>query len=355
MADPTVSGNVPLGRDPTPPPPAPSDLAGIHLATPPGVVPPPQVPPTMTGAHLGNPPAADPMSRTIDLPSGGIYYRNGATKATVAPMRGEAEIAIAGTPEGTPERVAAVRKAVAACSNVVGVPFGEILLLDFAAISMHVMALSEGTDELGVRPGCEKQECPLAKETITLTSLPCTYLRVADNDAEEPAVEETETNPMILAAIAAEAREKRRAGVEISTGPTIRRLPRATAREPFEARLSNGTTLHWRYHRVKDLEVAEDFVRDTGDTGLGVQAGLGAYLSARQIIRINGTEVGTTEALMWWMRTARPLLKEFRVALRRREFGYDMRPEFICPRSECRKKVQVPLPNDGSLFQPSGS
>ena len=160
---------------------------------------------------------------------------------------------------------------------------------------------------------------------------------------------------MILAAMEIERKEAEEAGDEgAPAGPVFRTLTRQEASEPFTARLKGGTVVRWRHHRVKDLEAAEDFAMATGDTGLNVAAALGGYLSARQIVAINGEEVGTVAALRWWQKTESPVLRDFRKQIAAREFGFNMAPEFRCTRSECRRKVKVRLPNDGSLFRGDG-
>ncbi len=270
----------------------------------------------------------------------------------ICPMRGELEMSIAGTPEESPERVVAIRHAVEKCCSVEGVPFRELLLLDFAAISLHVMALSAGTDEIGTSPGCDKPDCPLKEKQLTLSTLPCVYLRRAE-PGEEPSGPEGETDPIMLAAMAVE-----KAMGEVESGPEIRKLAPADIVEPFEARITPSSNqrfrevvLHWRYHRVKDLEAATEFAAQTGDQSVLIGAALGAFLSARQIVRINGETVGTVTALQWWRKAPSPILRKFRDHVLARDFGYDMRPEFACPRGDCRKKVRIVLPNDGSLFR----
>jgi len=338
MSDPVISGNVPLGSElPTEP---------MQPEPPPA----PQLPPVPTPANRV---VVDPMSRTIDLPSGGLYYPVGACKATISPTRGETEIGIAGTREGSPERVDAIRRAVERHCHVEGIEFKNLLLPDFAAISLHMLALSAGTDELGKSPGCEKPDCPLKAKKLTLSTLPCIYLqRATPGESTEPV---EETDPMILAAMATE-QAMREQDESIGFGPEIRKLYPEQIAEPFEAVISPGDgfksiTIHWRYHRVKDVDAAVEFSKQTGDQGTTIKAAMGAYLSARQIVRIDGQEVGTIVALQWWKKTPTPILKQFRAQVRARNFGYSMEPEFQCPRGDCRKKVRIMLPADGSLFR----
>lgn len=326
-----VSGTVPLGRDAPPTLPAAPQAMGVAPVMP-------------------HPVVADPMARTIDLPSGGLYYDCGLAQAVVCPMRGELELSIAGTPEESPERVRAIRGAVERCCHTPGVAFRDLLLMDFAAISLHVMAVSSGTDEIGVQAGCDKPDCPLRAKRLTLTTLPCTYLRVADED-DALAHDPDDADPAILAAMAVE----RAMGEAADAGPEVRRIPAAKVKEPFEARIAHGAypevVLHWRYLRVKDVEAAEEFAIQTGAKDVSVGASLSSFLSARQVARINGEPVGAVQALQWWRRAPSPILRKWREIIEARSFGYDMRPEFSCPRGDCRKKVRVALPNDGSLFQ----
>ncbi len=81
-------------------------------------------------------------------------------------------------------------------------------------------------------------------------------------------------------------------------------------------------------------------------------AKLGTFLSARQLVSVNGDDYSlVSQALQWWKRTPSPILKKLREHIVAHNYGYDMRPEFSCPWADCRKKVKVRLPNDGSLFR----
>lgn len=320
MSTPSLSGQVPLGG--SQPPTAHQPPVGVQ----------PQLP----SATL------DPFSKVVTLPSGGLYYACGTDRVTIRPTRGEQEEMIACTPEESPDRVAVIREVVQQCTNLGSLAFDDLAVLDFGHICMHLFALSAGTDEVNIQAGCDKDDCPMRAKTLALTMLPSVFLQRDDGGA---LAEEPEEDPDILAArmVMQDMGEEPE-----DVGPEYRTVSES---EPFTCKLSNGTTVAWRYHRMKDLEAAEAYARATGDKNMAVGAKLGSFLSARQIVAINGVNPGTVGALQWWKATPSPLLKELRAHIGARNFGINMRPEFRCPRVGCRKKVQVKLPNDGSLFR----
>jgi len=344
---PTIGGAVPLGAasPPTVPQGAPQPPVGGRLAQAAAMQPPP-VP------QVG-PVAQDPMARIVELPSGGLYYRNGLKRAIIRPTRGEQEEMLAGTPEGSPERVAAIRMVVQQCTDLQDLPFSELLVEDFGQITLHLFALAAGTDEV-VLPdlGCEKEGCPLANKMLTLTTLPCVHLKaLAPGEEPELGLLDDNLDPDIRAAMAVEANM----GEEDAGGPIYKAVRPEDVREPFHVTLSNGVQIGLRLLRMRDLEAAEDYVRETGSTGTGVQAKLGSYLTVRQIVTIDAQKVGTVIALRWWKRTPSPLLNDIRDALRAKSFGYETRPEFRCSRTDCRKVSRVRLPRDGSVFRDRNS
>lgn len=291
--------------------------------------------------------AQDPMNKLIDLPSGGLFYECGVSQVRIRPTRGEQEEMIAATPEESPDRVRAIREVTRQCTDLQGLNWNDLLILDFAHVSIHLFALSAGSDEVTLPDslGCEKDDCPMRGKKLTLTTLPCVYLQLGEHGQS---YEVEELDPDILAVMEA---ERAIGEAEEEGGPEYRKVDPETIREPFRCKLKDGTELEWRLHRMKDLEAAEEYSKATGDTGLGTKAKLGSFLSARQIVAINGQSRGTVGALQWWKQAPSPILREFRRTIRAMDFGYNMRPEFRCPRGDCRKKVRVKLPNDGSLFR----
>jgi len=321
---PTMAGSVPLG---TPPPADPVPGA------------PPGEPPSPLAAH--------PLSKVIDLPSGGLFYPDGTRQARIRPTDGEQEEMIASTPEQSPDRVRAIRQVAQQCSDLGGLPWDELLVKDFGYLCIHLFALSAGTDEVTLPDvGCDKDDCPLKGKVLSLTTMPCVYL---EEGAPGDLNTVEELDPVIFAAMEA---EKAMGEVEDDgLGPIHQKVAPGSMKEPFKCQLSSGSTVEWRLHRMKDLEAAEEFARATGDASLATGAGLGSFLSARQIVTVDGQSLGTVGALQWWRKTSSPYLREFRKAIRGVEFGFDMRPELRCPRGDCRRKVRVKLPNDGSMFR----
>jgi len=269
-------------------------------------------------------------------------------------MRGEEELNISGTsPEG-PDRSRAMREMVSRCVSLSGqLALEELTLLDYAAISMHLMAATAGTDELNVDAsnGCGKDQCPLAKQPITMTSLPCVYLRRRTGQETE----EDDLDPIIAAAMRTEAKlAAGEAGTPEDWGFGRKTRPVGpNYREPFTATLPGGYTVQWRHLRVKDQVAAEEFILETGASiDTDVKSALGSYLAARAIVSINGSKTSPVMALQWWRKAPSPILRELRKQQNQHTFGYEFRPQFRCSRSECKKEVAVQLPKDGSLFRP---
>ena len=366
MSDnPSLAGNAHLGAQTGPARPAfqpGPNLGAPHLQPQHPPEPPPRAPVgSMQGGHLASQATADPFSRTIDLPSGGVFYPDGTRQVRIRPMRGEEELNVAGTsPEG-PDRSRVMRETVAKCCTILGgTPLEELTVLDYAAISLHLMAATAGTDEINADAsnGCGKEACPLASQAITMTSLPCTYLVRNGQEAEE----EEEVDPVIAAAMRAEAKLAAQETGEEADPETwgFGRQNRAVGgsyREPFTAELPGGTVVQWRHLRVKDQIAAETFLLETGaviDTQ-NVKAALASYLQARAIVAINGQKASPLMALQWWRKAPGPILRKLREKQVQHSFGYEFRPQFRCPRGACRKEVAVELPKDGSLFRPSRS
>lgn len=378
MSEPSMSGSAPVGGASSAPQPHGSQqrafqpkqhMGAPHLQSDAPAGPPPAAPVGgMSGPHLAPnygqvPPAGpqdDPFARTIDLPSKGVHYPDGTKQATIRPMRGEEELNLAGTgPEG-PDRSRAMREMVARCVTLRGsVPLEEVTILDYAAITLHLMAMTAGTDELNVdaSAGCSKEGCPLAQQPITLTSLPCTYLRRSDEQEQDP----DDVDPILAAAARTEAKLAAKNAPEEAWG--FGRQFRNVAddyKEPFKAVLSYGAqqiTVEWRHLRVKDQIAAEEFILETGaslDTKT-IKGTLASYLSARAIVSINGQPSSPVMALQWWRKAPGPLLRELKRQQNEHSYGYDFRPQFRCSRGQCRKEVAVSLPKDGSLFRPGRS
>lgn len=328
----TIMGSVPPDR--TPPT---AVMPGRHLEAPPSGPPPVPTPPPPLA-----PERHDPLSKLLDLPSRGLYYPGNTATARVRPSRGEDELGVSGTAPGSIERIKATRDLVARCVTM-ALPFEELLVDDYSFLATHFSALTLGTDEINLKPGCDKPQCPLA--VVTMTTLPCTYLHLVDG--VEPPLPEAEVDPMLRAAQAVEQREAEAAQAQTSSR-IYRRITREEAKEPFETKLKDGQVVKWRYLRVKDLMAAEDFALESGSAlNTSVEAATGAFLSARSIISINGRTGGTVGAMQWWAKMSSPLLLELRRAMRRKRFGYDAEPEFTCSRGDCRKKVKVALDPEG--------
>lgn len=308
----TISGQVPLGR----PRPAVGPTGGLSSST------------------------ADPLARPYRLPSGGLHYPNGFDGGVlIAPMRGEQEEIVAGAADSPQGQLAALRHVTSQCIDTKGFPFNELLLNDWTAAMLHFLAMSAGTDVVGLRPvhpACGKA----SNQSRPLTGLPCVTLRLAE-PGEEPTWPPAEIDADLEALREMEGEE---------SGAAVERvLLSADANEPFTVKLPNGPTIQWRHLRLADLIRAEEYAARTGDAQTTPGSKMHTFILARHIVAIDGKQVGGLEGVTWIRRQPSPVLNGLRADIARREFGYDVTPRFRCP--HCGGSFKVRLPLDGSLFR----
>lgn len=303
-------------------------------------------------AFVAPPKAVDPLARRIKLPSGGLFYQSFAPghdgQITIWPTRGEQEEAIAGAGEDVRARTEVMRFVTEQCSDLGGVPFKHLLVDDWFALTIHLLGLSAGTDEVTLKPLCPHKDCKRPNtHRRALTMLPCVNLRLAEA-GESPTPTATVVEDDLIAAIEAiDAGEDSEAISEA----TDRVLSPAQTVEPFTtAPLPvSGTTVSWRYLRLSDLSKAEEFVARTGDTQTKPGSGLHSYLMALQIVAIDGRRVATLEAVRWVKQQPTVVLNAWREEMAAKSFGFNLEPTFRC--TACKRTFQARLPLDGSIFR----
>jgi hypothetical protein len=225
-----------------------------------------------------------------------------------------------------------------------GITLDQLLLQDWPALLLHLLAYSAGDDRVFLAPSCPKPRgCGQASnQTRALGEMECVELRLAapGEDANWPPPEETPEDEEL--AILAEI-----SGEQLGTDEAVV-APTAVA-EPFHAELKTGDRIAWRYLRMSDLAMAEEFSQRTGSTQTKPGTKLNNVLLALHIVTINGNKPGLVGAYSWVKRTPSPSLTDLRRQIERRSFGYSMRPRFKC--SHCGHSFRAELPLDGSLFR----
>lgn len=282
----------------------------------------------------------DPLSQPFKLPSNGLYYQRQCPGHTgeilIAPMRGEQEEIIASAADIPGADEAALRHVTSQCFDLKGVPFPEMLLLDWNAALLQFLSQSVGESaiQLGqlTHPGCNQSDIYAAD----LADLASTVMRVA-----EPGEATTwPPKPLDHDAAALRAMEGR-AGVETWV------VSPEDATEPFNVVLKGNTQVAWRYARIRDLAAAEEYAQSVGSASK-----LNAYLFAAHIVAIDGKPVSPLEALAWIKATPSFVLMGLRAAINARTFGYEMEVRLTCKR--CGGHWKVALPENGRLFRPPG-
>jgi hypothetical protein len=293
-------------------------------------------------------PAQDPLSRPYKLPGGTLYYAKVAPgfdgTVFIAPTRGEQEIILAGTGDAPTAKLQALRHVMRQVCNTGALDPGELVMEDWVASSLHMLAMSAGHDQLDLRPihpkPCGKQFEP--DPPVFLTTLPCIIMRAAQPGEEvtwppatDESVEEKVAREMEL--------EKQGAIVERVVTPM-------TGDEGFVAVLGDGTRVRWRKLRMKHIEEAEEFAARVQDTEAEKPgAKLNIYLTAQHIEAINDKRVSMVQAITWAKKEPSPYLDELRFAFERMSFGYRMAPRFRCP--HCGGSFRQTLPLHGGLFR----
>ncbi|MHC4521551.1 MAG: hypothetical protein ACYTAS_23415, partial [Planctomycetota bacterium] len=135
------------------------------------------------------------MSRPYTLPSRGLWYPEGHRgEIFIAPTRGEQEEVLAGMGDGA-AAMESLRHVVQQTVDLNGITLDQLLLQDWPALLLHLLAYSAGDDRVFLAPSCPKPRgCGQASnQTRALGEMECVELRLAapGEDANWPPPEET--------------------------------------------------------------------------------------------------------------------------------------------------------------------
>lgn len=293
-------------------------------------------------AQAAQAPVVDPLSRTYQLPSGGLVYPGHDGTVVISPMRGEQEEMIAGSGVGV-SATPAIRHVVEQCLDTRGVPYEQLVVEDWAACLLHILAMSLGSDHMPMFP-----QCPGCAQHFdgsrSLSDVPCRVLKRALPG------ESTTWPPQSSADEDEDLRILREMGLDPDSSKQAQQVFAVDAVvEPAEVKLANGQVIGWRYLRLNDLIQAEEFSErsQSGTTNAGSR--LHGFIQARYIASIDGRTVGVIDSMRWVKQAPLPLLRELRESIERRSFGYELRPTFQC--THCRHRFRHQLSLDGSMFR----
>jgi hypothetical protein len=280
-----------------------------------------------------------------------LWYPHDGT-VYISPTRGEQEEMLAGMGDGAAAS-ATLRHIAEQVVDFNGMTIDDLLVLDWPAVCLHLLAYSAGDDRVFMAPTCPKPRgCGKpSDQTRGLSDMECVELRPVLDGGEStwPIPEPADPDLAILEEIMGGS----------STGTVEAFVTADHAQEPFyteplKARDGRdypgaGARVGWRHLRMKDMTVAEEFAQRTESESVVAGSKLNNVLIALQIVSINGNSTGLLQAYSWVKKTASPILTDLRRQLERRSFGYNMRPRFRCP--HCGHSFQAMLPLDGSLFR----
>lgn len=253
-------------------------------------------------------PKLTPVSLPLTLPSRGITYGGliPGGEVVISPLRGEQEETLAGTGAGQ-HTSKVMRHIVKQLVDIKQLPFERLLLSDFVALTLNVMAFSYDPN-ISVSIGCP--ECKKRNQYNTsVNELQCDLL-----------TEEKFKNP----------------------GTYQVELP------------ASGVTIGFRSLTLEDVEAVEKFAQrhqaEADVTGARPELTFGV---AKAITHVNGKtvdEFGGLLPLRLWLRdmTSRDLAV-LRKAMNAAESGYNLSPEIEC--SHCGHIFEVRLPEAGEFFR----
>jgi len=306
----------------------------------------PQPPPLREEA--ASPTMGDGLSIPFRLPSGGLFNQGSAPghdgMIVISPTRGEHEEILAGAIDKPDVQLGILRHITSQCFQLRGIPYNELLVLDWTAAMLHFLAVSAGADTVNLPAG--KHSCGADNDfSRAFTELPRTVLRLAEGGEAPTAVIEPHARNE-------EDVLREMEGEEAGAAPEqVRLVSVEQVHEPFHSTPLPRTqeVVSWRHHRVNDLIKAEEFASRMGDANVNAGGKMFTFLMARQIVAINGKALSPLEAIGWVRKQATPILNALREQIRDAEFGYDIQPEFPC--KGCGQKVKVKLTLTGDLFR----
>lgn len=287
--------------------------------------------------------APDPLSRPYYLPSGGLPYEGHDGTVILAPMRGEQMEIVAGAGGGL-QATPALRHIVQACTDTRGIPYEDLLLEDWVACLMHVLALSLGTDYLPLAPMCENSRCKLQFDgSRSLSAFPCRVLRRPGPGEEitwPPATTQDEDEDL---------RILREMGLAGDGNDHAQQVYFANGVEGAVVELSNRQRIGWRYLQLRDMVQAFTFAERSQNTNVSIGARLGRFIQACYMVSIDDRPVMMMEAMEWVRQAPLFLQDELREAIGRRSFGYELSPMFRC--THCGHRFRQQLPLDAAMFR----
>jgi hypothetical protein len=266
-------------------------------------------------------------------------------------MRGEQEEVIAGAGGGL-SASPALRHVVQQCLDTRGIPYERLLLEDWSACLLHILAYSMGADLVPLYPVCPHCDAQF-DGSRPLSMVPCRVLRrpVAGDEIHitwpPNTTQEEDEDIRILREMGLDEDGDESSAEQVYTA--------ASLQEPVEVKLSNGQTIGWRYLRLGDMVQAEDYARRAQDanpqSAKTPGARLHSFIMARYISTLNGRGVGALEGMRWVKQAPLYLINELREAIERRSFGYELVPTFHCPNGHGFRQ-QLPL--NGAMFRRRG-
>lgn len=253
-------------------------------------------------------PELNQLTLPFTLPSYGVPYGGAIPggNVVISPLRGEQEEALAGTGTG-PHTSKAIRHIVKALVNLNGFPFERLLLSDFVALTLNVMAFSYDPN-ISVNIACP--ECKKRNQYDTeVGKLPCDFL------TEEKFKDHTQYQ------------------VELPVSKVV---------------------IGFRPLTLEDVDAIEKFTQrhqaEADAKGSRPELTFGV---AKAITQVNGKtvdEFGGLVPLRMWLRdmTGRDL-SALRKAMNNAESGYNLSPEIEC--QHCGHLFEVRLPEAGEFFR----
>jgi|GEM_PF-2025964 len=249
------------------------------------------------------------ISLPYTLPSRGVLYGGKCPggKVIIYPIRGEQEELLAGAGEGV-EATPVFRYVVAQLVDLKGLPYEDLLLSDWVALLMNLLAFSYDPI-MRFRPRCPHCHKFFPK-MVNIEEMEC------------KTIEDSEAHKW---------------------------------REPFEAPplpLSKAK-VSWKLLRLRDMISAEDWARQQESIQTHPGSPLHTYTLAKHIVSVGGKAMKILDAIDWVREAVARDLRALSEAFRRRETGYDLTPRFDCP--HCGGYFRTRLPLDGSFFRAASS
>jgi hypothetical protein len=256
-------------------------------------------------------------------------------------MRGAQEEILAGAKDDSNSILEAIRHMTRQCSDIHGLPFQELIIMDWTAIMLHILAYSMGSDETAL-----KDPCPMCGSLVVLSlkNLPCTVVRVGNSvEASSSVVSKDEEE--FFQSLDGETPS----ATELVLSP-------GESAEPFTAPPLPMTNqkVSWRYHRLRDLANAEQYAQQVGSKDTSVGSKMHSFLLGTQITHIDGEKSLTLRSIQWVRQQTMSTLNGLRDHIRSMNFGYSTSPRVRCANKECGHVFQTRMPLDGSLFRHVG-